>query len=146
MTAQLIDGNALARQVRTEVAGRVAALKARGVQPQLNVILVGEDPASQVYVRSKGRSTQEVGMVSIEHKLDAATSEAELAAAIAADTDDPANDPDFWQRAELVYPAPKERVTVRLDRDVLTWFRGQGRGYQTRINAVLRSYVESGHR
>ena len=43
MTAQLIDGNALAQQVRTEVAGRVAALKARGLQPQLNVILVGED-------------------------------------------------------------------------------------------------------
>ena len=78
-------------------------------------------------------------------RLDA-TSEAELAAAIAADPDDPANDPDFWQRAELVYPASKERVTVRLDRDVLTWFRGQGRGYQTRINAVLRAYITAAHK
>lgn len=49
-----------------------------------------------------------------------AIGEAELAAAIAADPDDPANDPGFWQRAELVYPAAKERATVRLDRDVLT--------------------------
>ena len=71
-----------------------------------------------------------------------AIGEAELAAAIAADPDDPGNDPEFWQRAELVYPAVKERVTVRLDRDVLTWFRSQGRGYQTRINAVLRHYMQ----
>lgn len=72
-----------------------------------------------------------------------AIGEAELAAAIAAD---PANDPEFWQRAVLVYPAAKERVTVRLDRDVLTWFRSQGRGYQTRINAVLRAYMAAGHK
>lgn len=70
-----------------------------------------------------------------------ATSEAELEAAIVADPDDPGNDPAFWERAELVYPAAKERVTMRLDRDVLAWFRGQGRGYQTRMNAVLRAYM-----
>jgi uncharacterized protein (DUF4415 family) len=70
-----------------------------------------------------------------------ATSEAELAAAIAADPEDPANDPGFWERAEVVYPATKERVTLRLDRDVLAWFRSQGQGYQTRINAVLRAYM-----
>ena len=75
-----------------------------------------------------------------------AIGEAELAAAIAADPDDPVNDPGFWQRAELVYPAAKERVTVRLDRDVLTWFRSQGRGYQTRINAVLRAYMAADHK
>lgn len=75
-----------------------------------------------------------------------AIGEAELAAAIAADPEDPANDPEFWQHAELVYPAAKERVTVRLDRDVLAWFRSQGRGYQTRINAVLRAYMTAGHK
>ena len=58
-----------------------------------------------------------------------AIGETELAAAIATDSDDPANDPGFWQHAELVYPAAKKRVTVRLDRDVLTWFHSQGRDH-----------------
>jgi len=53
MTAQLIDGNALAQKIRADVAGRIAALKARGVEPTLTIILVGEDPASQVYVKHK---------------------------------------------------------------------------------------------
>lgn len=53
MTAQLIDGNALSRQLRTEVAQRAAALKARGTTPGLAVVLVGDNPASQVYVRNK---------------------------------------------------------------------------------------------
>lgn len=70
-----------------------------------------------------------------------AMSEAELEATIAADPDDPGNDPAFWERAELVYPVAKERVTLRLDRDVVAWFRSQGRGYQTRMNAVLRAYM-----
>jgi uncharacterized protein (DUF4415 family) len=69
------------------------------------------------------------------------TSEAELTAAIAADPDDPANDPDFWERARLVYPN-KERVTLRLDADLLAWFRRQGRGYQSSINAILRRHYE----
>jgi uncharacterized protein (DUF4415 family) len=68
-------------------------------------------------------------------------SEAELAAAIAADPDDPANDSGFWERARLVYPK-KERVTLRLDADLLAWFRRQGRGYQSRINAILRRHYE----
>ena len=68
-------------------------------------------------------------------------SETELAAAIAGDFDDPANDPGFWERAQLVYPN-KQRVSLRLDADVLTWFRRQGRGYQARINAVLRRHYE----
>lgn len=70
------------------------------------------------------------------------TSEAEIAAAIASDPDDPANDPDFWDHARLVQPKPKARVTVRLDEDVLAWFRRQGRGYQARINAILRGHYE----
>ena len=75
-----------------------------------------------------------------------AMSEAELAAAIATNPDDPAHDPDFWTRAELVDPTTKERVTLRLDRDVLAWFRSQGQGYQTRINAVLRAYMAAGRK
>ncbi|SMX22727.1 bifunctional methylenetetrahydrofolate dehydrogenase/methenyltetrahydrofolate cyclohydrolase FolD [Boseongicola aestuarii] len=83
MTATRIDGKAFAATVREKVAVHVANLKAEhGITPGLAVVLVGEDPASQVYVRSKGKQTQEVGMKSVEHKLDAATSEADLLALI----------------------------------------------------------------
>ena len=52
--------------------------------------------------------------------------------------------PDFWKHARVVHPdGPKERLTVRFDRDVVAWFKAQGRGYQTRMNAVLRSYYEA---
>jgi methylenetetrahydrofolate dehydrogenase (NADP+)/methenyltetrahydrofolate cyclohydrolase len=79
MTAKIIDGKAFAATVRGKVAEQVALLKAdHGITPGLAVVLVGEDPASQVYVRSKGKQTVEVGMNSYEHKLDAATSEADL--------------------------------------------------------------------
>ncbi|MEH7828341.1 bifunctional methylenetetrahydrofolate dehydrogenase/methenyltetrahydrofolate cyclohydrolase FolD [Gemmobacter denitrificans] len=79
MTAAIIDGKAFAAKVRAEVAGHVARLKEEhGLQPGLAVVLVGEDPASQVYVSSKGKQTVEVGMASIEHKLPADTSEAVL--------------------------------------------------------------------
>jgi methylenetetrahydrofolate dehydrogenase (NADP+)/methenyltetrahydrofolate cyclohydrolase len=80
---QIIDGKAAAARVLAEVSAEVQAMKARGVAPALAVILVGQDPASQVYVRNKARSTREVGMVSIEHKLAASTGEAELLALIA---------------------------------------------------------------
>ena len=51
---------------------------------------------------------------------------------------------DFWKDAKVVYPeSPKEQVTVRLDTDILDWFKAHGRGYQTRMNAVLRSYYEA---
>jgi methylenetetrahydrofolate dehydrogenase (NADP+)/methenyltetrahydrofolate cyclohydrolase len=83
MTATLIDGKAFAARLRTDIAARVASLKAdHGIVPGLAVVLVGEDPASQVYVRSKGKQTVEVGMNSFEHKLPADTSEAELLALI----------------------------------------------------------------
>lgn len=56
----------------------------------------------------------------------------------------PALPDDFWKHAKVVYPeAPKEQITVRLDADILEWFKTQGRGYQTRMNAVLRSYVDA---
>ena len=80
MTAQLIDGNALAQQVRSEVAGRVAALKARGVQPQLNVILVGEDPASQVYTRNKVADSEQTGLAATLERYPADMTEADLLA------------------------------------------------------------------
>ena len=83
MTATVIDGKAFAAKVRGQVAEGVAKLKTeQGITPGLAVVLVGEDPASQVYVRSKGKMTVEVGMNSIEHKLDATTSEADLLALI----------------------------------------------------------------
>ncbi len=79
MGAKIIDGKAFAAQVRGEVARHVAAMKKENaITPGLAVVLVGEDPASQVYVRSKGRMTVEVGMNSYEHKLPADTQEAEL--------------------------------------------------------------------
>jgi methylenetetrahydrofolate dehydrogenase (NADP+)/methenyltetrahydrofolate cyclohydrolase len=83
MTAEIIDGKAFAARVRERVAGHVARLKADyGVVPGLAVVLVGEDPASQVYVRSKGRQTVEAGMKSFEHKLAAETAQADLLALI----------------------------------------------------------------
>jgi methylenetetrahydrofolate dehydrogenase (NADP+)/methenyltetrahydrofolate cyclohydrolase len=85
MTAEVIDGKAFAAVVRGKVAQHVARLKAdSGLVPGLAVVLVGEDPASQVYVRSKGKQTVEVGMKSVEHRLDADTSEVDLLALIAA--------------------------------------------------------------
>jgi methylenetetrahydrofolate dehydrogenase (NADP+)/methenyltetrahydrofolate cyclohydrolase len=90
MTATIIDGKAFAAKVRGQVAGTVAALKERGITPGLAVVLVGEDPASQVYVRNKGKQTLEVGMNSFEHKLPVDTAEADLLALIERLNADPA--------------------------------------------------------
>lgn len=90
MTATVIDGKAFAAKVRGQVADHVARLKeAHGITPGLAVVLVGEDPASQVYVRSKGKMTVEVGMKSVEHKLDADTSEEDLLAVVQSLNEDP---------------------------------------------------------
>ncbi|KCV83081.1 bifunctional 5,10-methylene-tetrahydrofolate dehydrogenase/ 5,10-methylene-tetrahydrofolate cyclohydrolase [Actibacterium atlanticum] len=81
MTAQRIDGKVFAATVREKVAGHVARLKeVHGLIPGLAVVLVGEDPASQVYVRNKGKQTIEVGMNSFEHKLPVNTSQEDLLA------------------------------------------------------------------
>ena len=91
MTATVIDGKAFAARVRAQVAAHVARLNdEHGLVPGLAVVLVGEDPASQVYVRNKGTQTVEVGMQSFEHKLPAETSEADLLALIATLNADPA--------------------------------------------------------
>ncbi|MBW6418479.1 bifunctional methylenetetrahydrofolate dehydrogenase/methenyltetrahydrofolate cyclohydrolase FolD [Celeribacter sp. PS-C1] len=91
MTAQIIDGKAFAATVREKVASHVARLKeVHGITPGLAVVLVGEDPASQVYVRNKGKQTIECGMNSYEHKLSEDTSEADLLALIQQLNADPA--------------------------------------------------------
>jgi methylenetetrahydrofolate dehydrogenase (NADP+) / methenyltetrahydrofolate cyclohydrolase len=89
--AETIDGRAFAARLRRRVEAHVADLKtAHGVVPGLAVVLVGEDPASQVYVRNKVRQTVETGMASFEHQLPAETSEIELLALIARLNADPA--------------------------------------------------------
>ncbi|MBE0533275.1 MAG: bifunctional methylenetetrahydrofolate dehydrogenase/methenyltetrahydrofolate cyclohydrolase FolD [Rhodospirillales bacterium] len=89
--AKIIDGKAFAAGLRQRVAAAAAELKARhGLTPGLAVVLVGDDPASQVYVRNKGAQTVEAGMASFEHKLPAATGQAELLALVARLNADPA--------------------------------------------------------
>mgnify|MGYP000863386029 CR=1 FL=1 len=83
MTAQLIDGNALAAQTRAEVAHRTAALKARGIQPHLAIILVGDNPASQVYVKSKVADSEQTGLQATLERCPADMSQANLLARIA---------------------------------------------------------------
>jgi len=84
VTARIIDGKAEAQRLRARVAAEAAELtRLHGVVPGLAVVLVGEDPASQVYVRNKAAQTREAGMNSFEHRLSAATAEAELLALIA---------------------------------------------------------------
>ena len=82
MTAQIIDGKAIAARVRSEVAAQAKELAARGVVPGLAVVLVGADPASEIYVRSKQKATLAAGMASFEHRLAETTSEAELLALV----------------------------------------------------------------
>ena len=89
MTAQLIDGTALSAQIRAEVAQRAAALSARGHRPGLAVVLVGDDPASQVYVRNKVKACLDAGVHSVFEKYDATLTEAELLARVAALNADP---------------------------------------------------------
>ena len=90
MTAQLINGNALAQQVRTEVADRVSALKSRGVKPHLTVILVGEDPASQVYTRNKVADSEQTGLDATLERYPADLPQEDLLARIATLNADPA--------------------------------------------------------
>ncbi|MDS9469543.1 bifunctional methylenetetrahydrofolate dehydrogenase/methenyltetrahydrofolate cyclohydrolase FolD [Paracoccus sp. MBLB3053] len=89
-TAELIDGKAFAARIRGDVASGVARLKGQGIVPGLAVVLVGEDPASEVYVRNKGIQTREAGMNSWEHKLPAETTQDALMAKVADLNADPA--------------------------------------------------------
>ena len=89
MTAQRIDGNALSQQLRAEVANRTLALKAKGITPGLAVILVGDNSASQVYVRNKVKACQDSGLHSVLEKYDASLTEAALLARVEALNNDP---------------------------------------------------------
>ena len=88
-TGRLIDGNALSKQLRADVAQRAAALKARGITPGLAVILVGDNPASQVYVRNKVKACEDSGLHSVLEKYEASMTEAQLLARIEALNNDP---------------------------------------------------------
>jgi methylenetetrahydrofolate dehydrogenase (NADP+) / methenyltetrahydrofolate cyclohydrolase len=90
MPATIIDGRAFAAGILAEVTAATAELAAAGVIPGLAVVLVGDDPASEVYVRNKARTTREVGMASFKHRLPADTTEADLLALVAALNADPA--------------------------------------------------------
>ncbi|RQW42572.1 bifunctional methylenetetrahydrofolate dehydrogenase/methenyltetrahydrofolate cyclohydrolase FolD [Novosphingobium sp. LASN5T] len=120
MTAAVIDGKAFAANLRGEVGKLAAAFEAKaGRKAGLAVVLVGEDPASQVYVRSKGKSTLEAGMASFEHKLPADTAEADLLAVVERLNADPAVDGILVQ-----LPLPghideqKVIATINPDKDV----------------------------
>ena len=89
MTAQIIDGKALSAQLRTEVAQRAAALTAQGTKPGLAVVLVGDNQASQVYVRNKVKACEDAGFHSVLEKYDATMTEAELLARVDARNNDP---------------------------------------------------------
>jgi len=84
MTAQLIDGNVLSQQLRAQVAADTQALKAQGLTPGLAVVLVGDNPASQVYVRNKVKACHDAGLHSVLEKYDATMTEAELLARVEA--------------------------------------------------------------
>ena len=91
MTARIIDGKAIAAELRARVAAEVQRLRAEhGLQPGLAVVLVGENPASAVYVRSKGKQTVEAGMKSFDHRLPESVSESELLALVEKLNADPA--------------------------------------------------------
>ena len=110
MAATVLDGKAFAQAVRERVAAGVEALGgSHGITPGLAVVLVGEDPASEVYVRNKGRQTKEVGMASFEHKLPAETTEVELLALVASLNADPAVHGILCQ---LPLPAHIDETTV----------------------------------
>ena len=90
MPAELIDGNAIAKSIRQEVTVEVAKLVARGIKPGLAVVLVGDDPASEVYVRNKGRACDEAGMHSVTINMPATTTQQELLAQVERLNEDPA--------------------------------------------------------
>ena len=114
MTARVLDGTAIAQTIRAEVAAQVATLSARGQKPGLAAVLVGEDPASAVYVRSKGKACEEAGMHSVTLRLPANTTEAELL-----ETVDRLNADQQIHGILVQLPLPKhinsERVLRRID-------------------------------
>ncbi len=119
MSAHIIDGKAVAAAVRAEVKAEADRLQAAGVQPGLAVVLVGDDPASQVYVRNKTRAAAEAGIATFDHKLGADTPEPELLALVRDLNQDRRVDGILVQ-----FPVPKQisqkKVidTISVDKDV----------------------------
>lgn len=120
MAARLIDGKAAAAALRASVANEVARFRvATGRAPGLAVVLVGEDPASAVYVRSKGKATTEAGMLSFEHKLPAEISEGKLIDLIEELNTDPAVDGILVQLPLPAHIDPNQIITaIDPDKDV----------------------------
>ena len=119
MTAQIIDGTALAATIRAEVGARAAALAARGRKPGLAVVLVGDDPASAVYVRNKVKACHEHGLHSVFEKYPAELPEAELLARIRALNDDPAIHGILVQMPLPRHIDPHRVIeTIAVDKDV----------------------------
>jgi len=116
MTAQIIDGKAIAAQMRQELADKVQSLKARGITPGLAVILVGEDPASRSYVSAKEKACQEIGIYSDDNRLPAETSEKDLLALVQKFNRDPK-----IQGILVQLPLPKhiceDKVLLAIDPD-----------------------------
>ena len=120
MSAEIIDGKAIAARVRAEVKAAADALAAKGVTPGLAVVLVGEDPPSQVYVRSKTKAAREAGIATFDHKLPATTSKASCSALVRELNADPRVDGILVQ-----FPVPQADrrrsaciETIRVDKDV----------------------------
>jgi methylenetetrahydrofolate dehydrogenase (NADP+)/methenyltetrahydrofolate cyclohydrolase len=110
MTAKILDGKAVADEVRADVAREALSLSAKlGRKPGLAAVLVGEDPASQAYVKSKAKATNEAGMVSFEHRLPASTSEKDLLALVAS-----LNADDNVDGILVQLPLPKHIDTARV--------------------------------
>ena len=114
MTARLIDGRAIADDVRSEVAEEAAELTAAGTRPGLGVVLVGDDPASRSYVRMKTRACEEAGIAAVDHVLDGDVPEEQILARV----DDLNADPDvhgILVQLPLPDPVDERRVMERID-------------------------------
>lgn len=113
MSARVLDGTAIAREIRDEVAREVAALAGQGITPGLAVVLVGDDPASQVYVNAKGQACREAGMHSETVRLPASATEAELLATVDRLNQDPRIH-GFLVQLPLPRHLNSERVLLRI--------------------------------
>jgi methylenetetrahydrofolate dehydrogenase (NADP+)/methenyltetrahydrofolate cyclohydrolase len=157
MAAQRLDGNALAKQIRGELAAEVAAFVAEGhAAPRLAAVLVGDDPASDVYVRNKRRDCEQVGMTSRLDRLPAATTQAELLTLIGSLNDDPAIDgilvqlplpPQIDTRVVLEAICPQKDVDAFHPENVGLLVQGQPRFLPCTPNGVqlllLRNQLET---
>ena len=119
MTARIIDGKAISAKRRAAIATRVTDLKAQGIRPGLAVVIVGEDPASQVYVRNKVKACEETGIFSEKIEMPAETTQAELLAVV-----EELNDREDINGILVQFPLPdhldEDEVieTIRIDKDV----------------------------